>query len=106
IIEDVYVGGIASGLRSLKTRKGDPMCVFTLEDHQGGVEVVVCPEAFGRHRSIIENGALLLVRGRFERDEESSRLQAADLLPITAIKERLSRGVRIRVLGPRAREAI
>jgi DNA polymerase-3 subunit alpha len=106
IIEDVYVGGIASGLRSLKTRKGDPMCVFTLEDHQGAVEVVVFPEAFARHRSIIENGALLLVRGRFERDEESSRLQAADLLPITSLKERLSRGVRIRLLGTCPRETI
>ena len=50
IIEDVYVGGIVSGFRGLKTKKGDPMCVFTLEDHQGAVEVVVFPEMFGRHR--------------------------------------------------------
>jgi DNA polymerase-3 subunit alpha len=106
IIEDVYVGGIASGLRNLKTRRGDAMCVFTLEDHQGAVEVVVFPEAFARHRPIIENGALLLVRGRFERDDESSRLQAADLAPITALKERLSRGVRIRLLGTCPRETI
>ncbi len=106
IIEDVYVSGIASGLRSLKTRKGDPMCVFTLEDHQGAVEVVVFPEAFARHRSLVENGALLLVRGRFERDDESSRLQAADLLPITSLKERLSRGVRIRLMGTCPRETI
>ncbi|MGH9387958.1 MAG: DNA polymerase III subunit alpha [Vicinamibacterales bacterium] len=106
IIEDVYVGGIASGRRSLKTRRGDPMCVFTLEDHQGAVEVVVFPEAFARHRPMIENGALLLVRGRFERDEEASRLQAADLLPIAALKERLARGVRIRLLGTCPRETI
>ena len=47
IIEDVYVGGIVVGFRGLKTKKGDPMCVFTLEDHQGAVEVVVFPEMFG-----------------------------------------------------------
>ena len=82
IIEDVYVGGIVSGFRGLKTKKGDPMCVFTLEDHQGAVEVVVFPEMFGRHRALIENGALLLVRGKFERDEENSRFQCADILPL------------------------
>ena len=32
-------------LRPLKTRKGDPMAVFTLEDPHGSVEVVVFPEA-------------------------------------------------------------
>jgi DNA polymerase-3 subunit alpha len=106
VIEDVYVGGIVSGFRGLKTKKGDPMCVFTLEDHQGAIEVVVFPESFARHRQLIENGALLLVRGRFERDEESSRFQCAELLPLSALRERLSRGVRIRLKGTCPRETI
>ena len=106
IIEDVYVGGIVSGFRGLKTKKGDPMCVFTLEDHQGAVEVVVFPEMFGKHRMLIENGALLLVRGKFERDEENSRFQCADILPLAALRERLSRGVRIRLKATCPRETI
>jgi DNA polymerase-3 subunit alpha len=106
VIEDVYVGGIVSGFRGLKTKKGDPMCVFTLEDHQGSVEVVVFPEMFGRHRQLIENGALLLVRGKYERDDENSRFQCADILPLSALRERLSRGVRIRLKGTCPRETI
>ena len=106
VIEDVYVGGIVGGFRGLKTKKGDPMCVFTLEDHQGAVEVVVFPEMFGRHRALIENGALLLVRGKFERDEENSRFQCTDILPLVALRERLSRGVRIRLKGTCPRETI
>ena len=106
VIEDTSVGGIVSGFRGLKTRKGDPMCVFTLEDHQGAVEVVVFPEMFARHRGLIVNGALLLVRGRFERDEDSSRFQCSDLLPLSGLKERLSRGVRIRLKGNCPRETI
>jgi DNA polymerase-3 subunit alpha len=104
VVEDVHVGGIVSGTRPLKTRKGDAMCVFTLEDHHGAVEVVVFPEAFAKSRGLIDNGALLLVRGRFERDEESARLQAADVLPLASLKERLSRGVRIHLKSgcPRA----
>ena len=106
VIEDTYVGGIVSGFRGLKTKKGDPMCVFTLEDHQGAVEVVVFPEMFARHRALIVSGALLLVRGKFERDEESSRFQCADILPLSGLKERLSRGVRIRLKGNCPRETI
>ena len=64
LVEDVHVGGIVSGLRPLKTKKGDPMCVFTLEDHQGAVEVVVFPETYARFRAACENDALLLVRGQ------------------------------------------
>ncbi len=106
VIDDVYVGGIVSGFRGLKTKKGDPMCVFTLEDHQGSVEVVVFPEMYGKHRLLIENGALLLVRGKYERDEENSRFQCADILPLSALRERLSRGVRIRLKGTCPRETI
>ena len=106
VIDDVYVGGIVGGFRGLKTKKGDPMCVFTLEDHQGSVEVVVFPEMYGKHRMLIENGALLLVRGKFERDEESSRFQCTDILPLALLKERLSRGVRIRLKGSCPRETI
>jgi DNA polymerase-3 subunit alpha len=95
VLDDVAVGGIVSAVRALKTKKGDPMAVFTLEDHQGAVEVVVFPEAYGRFRSLIEVGALLLVRGKFERDDDSSRFQAAELSPLEALRERLAKAVSI-----------
>ena len=82
------------------------MCVFTLEDHHGAVEVVVFPETFARFRGACEAGALLLVRGKFERDEESSRLQATEVLPLSLLRERLSRGVRIRLKAETPRETI
>jgi DNA polymerase-3 subunit alpha len=99
LVEDVHVGGIVSAFRPLKTKKGDPMGVFMLEDAQGAVEVVVFPEPFGRYRSYIENGALVAVRGRFERDEELARMQATDLFPLQSLRERLSKSVRIKLNG-------
>jgi DNA polymerase III alpha subunit len=39
------------------------------------------------------------VRGRFERDEESSRMHATEVFPLTTLRERLSRSVRIRLNG-------
>jgi DNA polymerase-3 subunit alpha len=94
-IEDVHVGGIVTGFRPLKTKKGDRMGVFTLEDAQGGVEVVAFPETFARAASLLDNGTLVVVRGKFERDDESSRLQATEVFPLGGLRERLARSVRI-----------
>ena len=106
IIEDVHVGGIISAFRPLKTKKGDRMGVFTLEDAQGSLEVVAFPETYARFASLIENGTLVAVRGRFERDEESSRLQATEIFPLDSLREKLSRAVRIHLNGDCTRQKL
>ena len=97
---DLWVGGIVSGLRPLKTKKGDRMAVFMLDDVAGAVEVVVFPETFGKHGSLIEADAMLLVRGKFEKDDESARLVATELMPMVALKERTTREVAIHLSVP------
>ena len=42
----------------------------------------------------------MLVRGKLERDEESVRVLAAEILPIDSLRERLAREVAIRVKTP------
>ncbi len=90
---DVWVGGIVSGLRPLKTKKGDRMAVFMLDDVAGNVEVVVFPETFQKHGMLVENDAMLLVRGKLEKDEESARIVATELMPIAALRERTTKEV-------------
>jgi DNA polymerase-3 subunit alpha len=97
---DTSIGGIVAACRLLKTRKGDRMAVFTLEDAQGGVEVIAFPEAYQRAASLIETGTLVLVRGKLERDDESVRVLASEIVPIEAIHERLAREVKIRIRRP------
>ena len=92
-LPDVWVGGIVNGLRPLKTKKGDRMAVFMLDDIAGGVEVVVFPETFGKCGYLIASDAMLLVRGKFEKDDESARLVATELQPISLLKERTTREV-------------
>ena len=66
-----------------------------LDDRDGGVEVVVFPEAFRGSGHLAENGAMLLVKGKFERDAESARIVATELLPIERVREKLSTAVSI-----------
>ena len=84
------------------------MAVFMLDDVAGSVEVVVFPETFGKHGALIESDAMLLVRGKLEKDDESARLVATELMPIAALKERTTREVAIhlrcqRTAGRRSR---
>jgi DNA polymerase III subunit alpha len=97
---DTSVGGIIAACRPLKTRKGDRMAVFTIEDAQGGVEVIAFPETFQRSAALVATGTLVLVRGKLERDDESVRVLASEIVPLDSVYERLSREVAIRVREP------
>jgi DNA polymerase-3 subunit alpha len=98
--EEVGVGGIISAIRPLKTRKGDAMAVVTLEDRAGTLEVVVFPETYKTCRAHVESGALVIVRGKLERDDEASRILASDIQPIGSVRERLAREMAITVTVP------
>jgi len=98
--DDVAVGGIVTGLRPLKTRKGDRMAAFILDDPQGTMEVVVFPDAFAKAAALLQADAPVLVRGRFERDEDSARILASEILPIDVVPETLRREVVVRLAMP------
>jgi DNA polymerase-3 subunit alpha len=101
VAEEVSIGGIVSGLRPLKTRKGDRMCVFMLDDAAGSIEIVVFPETFKNFgHAAAENGAMVLVKGKFERDDESARILASEIVPLELVRERLARSVAIRLSTP------
>jgi DNA polymerase-3 subunit alpha len=97
---DTSIGGIVAAVRPLKTKKGDRMAVFTLEDAGGTVEIVVFPETFSRNGQYVEIGKLVLVRGKLERDDETSRVLASEIAPIETVRERIAREVSIHLRKP------
>ena len=103
---DTSIGGIVAACRQLKTRKGDRMAVFTLEDSQGGVEVIAFPETYQRSAGLIETGTMVLVRGKLERDDETVRILASEITPIDSVRERLAREVAIHLRKPADRNTL
>jgi DNA polymerase-3 subunit alpha len=97
---DTSVGGVIAACRQLKTKKGDRMAVFTLEDSEGNVEVIAFPETYQKSAALIESGTLVLVRGKLERDDETARVLASEILPLDSVRERVAREVAIRVKMP------
>jgi DNA polymerase-3 subunit alpha len=78
------IGGIVSGLRPLKTRKGDRMCVFMLDDATGSIEVVVFPETFKQYGHLGENGQMVLVKGQVRARRRVGAILASEICPSTS----------------------
>jgi DNA polymerase-3 subunit alpha len=100
-VADCAIGGVVTGIRQLKTRRGDRMAVFMLEEEAAKVEAVVFPEAFAKCGGLIVDDAMLLVRGKFERDDETSRLVVSEMTPLDVVRDRAVREVEIRLTGSR-----
>ena len=95
---EVTVGGIVVALRLIKTKKGDRMASFTLEDLEGGAEVLVFPETYKKVQSRLADDAIVVVKGRAEAvDEGKSRLLASDVVPLDQARLAEARYVTIRV---------
>jgi len=98
--QEVTIGGVIASTRVVRTRKGDRMGVFVLEDQHGSVEVVVFPETFGRTNALIETDRMVLVSGKLDADEETARILASEIVPIEIVSERAVREVTIRLTMP------
>jgi DNA polymerase-3 subunit alpha len=95
--EEVTVGGIVASFRALKTKKGDRMAAFMLDDPHGTIEVVVFPDAFSKAATLLQNDAVILIKGRFERDEDSMKILAAEVHPIEVVLAKVTSQVVIRL---------
>jgi len=62
---------------------------------------VVFPECFKQYGHLGENGNTIVVKGKFERDDESARIVASEIVPIEMVRERLARKVAITLSTPR-----
>ncbi len=73
------VGGIVTGLQRRITKRGDPWATATLEDLEGGVEVMFFPQTYAACATLLAEDAIVLVRGRLDRREDVPRIIAMDV---------------------------
>ncbi|HEY1652119.1 MAG TPA: DNA polymerase III subunit alpha [Acidimicrobiales bacterium] len=68
------VGGVVTDLRRSYTKKGDLMARFVLEDLQAAMEVFVFPKTMAEYGALIENDAILVLKGRLDTREEEPKI--------------------------------
>ncbi len=91
---EVTVGGIVTAVRRKKTRKGDWMAVFNLEDLEGSVEVIVFPDLYGRTMARLIEDQPVLVTGKAE-IEDRPRLLASAITTLQEARESRTQAVAI-----------
>jgi DNA polymerase-3 subunit alpha len=84
----VDLGGMITALKKRKTRRGDWMAVFHLEDLEGSIEVLVFPELFKSCQDRLLEDAVVRIRGKFELEDGRGRIVAEEVAPLAGAAER------------------
>ncbi len=100
--EEVTIGGLIAGVRSMRSKKGDAWAIAQLEDLRGFVDLLVFPET---HRRVYERlvvDAAVFVRGRVHLEENAPpKIAVSDLVALDAVEVKLAENLIIRIrLGP------
>jgi DNA polymerase-3 subunit alpha len=73
------VGGIVTSLTRRYTRRGDLMGSFVLEDLAGVVEVMVFPRTMTDFGHVLDDDAIVVVKGRVDLRDDSPKLIATEI---------------------------
>jgi DNA polymerase-3 subunit alpha len=74
------VGGIVTSLVKKYTRRGDLMGSFVLEDLAGVVEVMVFPRTMTDFGHVLEDDAIVVVKGRVDLRDDTPKLVAMEVI--------------------------
>ncbi len=107
---EVRAGGILTGLRETRTRRGQLMAFGTLEDLEGSFDLVIFAEPFAQHASLLKTAASgeagagpvpLLVTGTLEVGD-TPKILVRDVTPLDRAEEKLAAQLKLRVLASEA----
>jgi len=99
--EQVVMGGMITKIRYNITKSGrnagSKMAVFTLEDLQGQVEVVMFPDTLNAYAKALIEDTVIFVKGKLDYRRERANIIAAELIALDEVREKLAAKVRIRL---------
>ncbi len=96
--EIVSMGGIILDAAIKTTKKGDRFSMFRLEDQFGSVKIVCWPEQFNKHKGLIQNDEVVLVKGKLElNDENDAQIIAQEIIHLENAKAKAARAMIIRM---------
>ncbi|MCQ4107800.1 DNA polymerase III subunit alpha [Aeromonas sp. JL9] len=89
--------GLVIAARSMVTKRGNKMGIFTLDDRSGRLDVTLFSEALEKYEELMQKDRILVVSGQVSFDDFSGGLKmlARELLDINDARERFARAIRI-----------
>ena len=96
--EVITTAGIITGVRVLKSKRGDFYAQAALEDMTGKIDMIVFPEAYKRLSEKVKLEVPVLVRAGVRVEEGANpKITAADILPLDEAKVPLPKALRVRI---------
>ncbi|BBT79416.1 DNA-directed DNA polymerase [Aeromonas veronii] len=89
--------GLVIAARSMVTKRGNKMGIFTLDDRSGRLDVTLFSEALEKYEELMQKDRILVVSGQVSFDDFSGglKMSARELLDINDARERFARAIRI-----------
>ncbi len=73
------VGGVVTALAKKYTKRGDLMATFVLEDLAAAVEVMVFPKTMASYGELLNEDAIVCVKGRLDARDDSPKVIAMEI---------------------------
>ncbi|MFQ2067577.1 MULTISPECIES: DNA polymerase III subunit alpha [Aeromonas] len=89
--------GLVIAARSMVTKRGNKMGIFTLDDRSGRLDVTLFSEALEKYEELMQKDRILVVSGQVSFDDFSGglKMSAREILDINDARERFARAIRI-----------
>ena len=75
----VVIAGLITSLQRKMSKNGNPWAAVTIEDLEGGVEVMFFGETYLAYSTILAEDQVVVLRGRVRRRDETMQLQAMEV---------------------------
>ncbi|MBI3950614.1 MAG: DNA polymerase III subunit alpha [Acidobacteria bacterium] len=96
-VSRIAIAGIVTGLSHKTTKKGDRFAIFSLEDQFGSLKVVVWPDVYTKAAGLLVPEAPVVVKGRFEFQENAASLVAEEIVELSKLREQMIRLMVVRM---------
>lgn len=70
----VIVAGMIDQIRTILTKKGKEMAFATVEDIQGGVELVIFPRTWAKYAEVLRSKEVLLISGKADTEKTDPKI--------------------------------
>ncbi|MCW2788278.1 MAG: polymerase subunit alpha, partial [Aeromicrobium sp.] len=75
----IRICGLITGVQRRMSKKGDPWASITIEDLEGGIEVMVFPGAYQLAMPVLVPDTIVVVKGRVRRKDDGIELNALEV---------------------------
>ncbi len=93
----VRIGGTIKSVKTIRTKKGDPMAFVNLEDLHGSVEAVIFPRVYETVHDALLEDAPILIQGEAQKDENAVKILAESLVAMGKAEETWTASIHITV---------